>query len=53
LREGAEVALTAREWRLLEYLVFRRGQVVPRSEIEAHIYDELVAPMSNVVDTAV
>jgi DNA-binding response OmpR family regulator len=53
LREGAEVALTAREWRLLEYLVFRRGKVVPRSEIEAHIYDELVAPMSNVVDTAV
>ena len=52
-RDGAEVDLTAREWRLLEYLVLRRGQVVPRSEIEAHIYDELVEPMSNVVDTAV
>jgi DNA-binding response OmpR family regulator len=50
---GAEVELTAREWRLLEYLALRRGQVVPRSEIEAHIYDELVSPMSNVVDTAV
>jgi len=53
LRNGVEVDLTAREWRLLEYLVVRRGQVVPRSEIEAHIYDELVEPMSNVVDTAV
>ena len=53
LRDGADVELTAREWRLLEYLVLRRGQVVPRSEIEAHIYDELVEPMSNVVDTAV
>ena len=53
LRDGAEVELTAREWRLLEYLALRHGQVVPRSEIEAHIYDELVEPMSNVVDTAV
>ena len=53
LRNGAEVDLTAREWRLLEYLALRRGQVVPRSEIEAHIYDEHVSPMSNVVDTAI
>lgn len=53
LHDGANVELTAREWRLLEYLALRRGQVVPRSEIEAHIYDELVEPMSNVVDTAV
>ena len=52
-RNGADVELTAREWRLLEYLAHRRGQVVPRAEIEAHIYDELVEPMSNVVDTAV
>jgi DNA-binding response OmpR family regulator len=52
-RDGTDVELTAREWRLLEYLVLRRGEVVPRSEIEAHIYDELVEPMSNVVDTAV
>ena len=52
-RDGAEVNLTAREWRLLEYLALRRGQVVPRAEIEAHIYDELVEPMSNVVDAAI
>ena len=52
-RDGAAVELTAREWRLLEYLALRRGQVVPRAEIEAHIYDEFVEPMSNVVDTAV
>ncbi len=31
----------------------RRGQVVSRAEIEAHIYDEQVDPMSNVVDSAV
>ena len=52
-RGGAEVELTAREWRLLEYLARRRGEVVPRAEIEAHIYDEFVEPMSNVVDAAV
>jgi two-component system OmpR family response regulator len=52
-REGKDVELTARDWRLLEYLALRAGQVVPRAEIEAHIYDELVEPMSNVVDTAV
>ena len=50
---GEGVELTAREWRLLEYLALRRGEVVPRAEIEAHIYDELVEPLSNVVDTAV
>lgn len=52
-RDGANVDLTAREWRLIEYLALRRGQVVPRPEIEAHIYDEFVEPMSNVVDAAV
>ncbi|WP_035600491.1 response regulator transcription factor [Haloferula sp. BvORR071] len=50
---GAELDLTAREWRLLECLAQRAGQVVPRTEIEESIYDELVEPMSNVVDTAV
>lgn len=52
-RDGVELELTAREWRLVEYLALRRGQVVPRTEIEDHIYDELVSPMSNVVDSAV
>ena len=52
-RDGAGVDMTSREWRLLEYLALRRGQVVARTEIEAHIYDDLVEPMSNVVDTAV
>jgi len=52
-RDDADVEVTARVWRLLEYLALRRGQVVPRAEIEAHIYDDLVEPMSNVVDAAV
>ena len=31
----------------------RQGAVISRSEIEEHIYDELVSPMSNVVDSAI
>jgi DNA-binding response OmpR family regulator len=50
---GAEVKLTAREYALLEYLAMRQGQVVSRSEIESHIYDEQVEPNSNVIDAAV
>ncbi len=52
-RDGAKIALTAREYQLLEYLAERRGHVVTRGEIEAHIYDAKVDPMSNVVDSAV
>ena len=52
-RAGIEIDLTAREWRLLECLALRAGQIVPRAEIEQRIYDELAEPMSNVVDAAV
>ena len=52
-RAGQAVELTAREYQLLEYLARRRGEVVSRSEIEAHIYDGQVDPMSNVVDSAI
>ena len=51
----ASVALTlqAREYALLEYLARRAGQVVSRTEIEAHIYDGDTGPMSNVIDSAI
>ncbi len=52
-RGGRAVELTAREYLLLEYLARRQGEVVSRSEIEEHIYDGQVDPMSNVVDSAV
>ena len=52
-RAGRPVPLTAREYQLLEYLAHRRGEVVSRTEIEAHIYDGQVDPMSNVVDSAI
>lgn len=53
IREGAPIELSPREYALLEYLVLHKGEVVSRSDIEAHIYDDRAEPMSNVVDAAV
>jgi DNA-binding response OmpR family regulator len=47
------VELTPREYALLEYLALRQGQVVSRTEIEHHIYDDSTDPLSNVVDSAI
>jgi DNA-binding response OmpR family regulator len=52
-RGGVRVILPPREYCLLEFLAMRRGQVVSRTEIEAHIYDMGADLMSNVVDSAV
>lgn len=50
---GSPVHLTAREYSLLEYLTRRRGQVLNREQIEAHLYAELDGPLSNAVDAAI
>jgi DNA-binding response OmpR family regulator len=52
-RAGQPVKLKPREYLLLEYLTRRAGEVVTRTEIEAHIYNDAVDPMSNVVDSAI
>jgi DNA-binding response OmpR family regulator len=52
-RANRSIALSAREYRLLEYLVRRQGQVVSRAEIEEHIYDDATSPLSNAVDSAI
>lgn len=52
-RDGAFVPLRPREYALLEYLAMHRGEVVTRTQIEEHIYDERVQPMSNVVDNSI
>lgn len=48
-----EVHLNPREYALLEFLVLRRDKVVSRTEIEEHIYDGNIDPMSNVIDSAI
>ena len=52
-RGVTKLELTAREYQLLEYLAKRRGDVVSRGEIEAHLYGAKLDPTSNVVDSAV
>jgi DNA-binding response OmpR family regulator len=52
-RAGRAIALSAREYGLLEYLAMRRGQVVTRAEIHDHVYDFAAEPGSNVVDVYV
>jgi len=53
LRAGQSIRLTAREFALLECLARRPGQVLSRSQIEAHLYSELQGPCSNAVDSAI
>ena len=52
-RQGKPLDLTQREFMLLEYLARRRGEVVSRTEIEAHLYPDTAELMSNVVDSAI
>jgi len=52
-RGGSPLLLRPREYALLEFLALRRGEVVSRTEIEQHIYDDRAEPMSNVVDAAI
>jgi DNA-binding response OmpR family regulator len=49
-RAGKSIELTAREFLLLEYLAMRQGQVVSRTDIWEHLYDDEDQNTSNVVD---
>jgi len=49
-RDGKAVDLTPREYALLEYLAYRAGEVVTRTEIWEHLYDFESSATSNVVD---
>jgi DNA-binding response OmpR family regulator len=50
---GKAIELLPREYRLLQLLFLRRGEVISRPEIEAHLYDDKAEIMSNVVDSTV
>ena len=49
-RAGSVIALSAREYALLEYLAHREGHIVSRTELWDHAYDEAAEPGSNVLD---
>jgi two-component system copper resistance phosphate regulon response regulator CusR len=49
-RAGRTVQLTTKEYTLLEYLVRRQGEVVGRSDIAEHVWDDSFDPMSNLIE---
>jgi DNA-binding response OmpR family regulator len=49
-RGDTPIKLSAREFSLLEYLAHREGQVVSRTDIWEHLYDQHDENTSNVVD---
>jgi len=51
--QGREIPLTAREYALVEYLATHRGQVVSRSELYEHLFDEDDDTLSNLLDVHV
>ena len=50
---GEPVALTAREFALVEYLAQQRGKVVSRTELYEHLFDENEDSLSNLLDVRV
>jgi heavy metal response regulator len=52
-RGGNEIALTAKEYALLEYLAREKGKVIGRAEIAEHVWDENFDAFSNLIDVYV
>jgi len=52
-RAGQPVTLTAREYAILEYLALHRGEVVIRTALYEHLFDESDDTLSNLLDVHV
>ena len=52
-KDGHSIALTAREYALVELLALHRGELVTRSMIYDHLFDEEDNSLSNLVDVHV
>lgn len=52
-RDGQPITLTAREYAILEYLALHRGEVVTRTALYEHLFDESDDTLSNLVDVHV
>lgn len=48
--KGQELILPALEYRLLEYLAFRKGVVISKTELSEHLYDYNWEKFSNVIE---
>ena len=53
MKAGEVVALSAREYAILEYLALHRGKIVTRGDLFEHLHDETEIPLSNLVDVHV
>ena len=53
LRGTERLPLTPKEFALVEYLVLHRGELVTRTQLYDHLYDEREETLSNVVDVYV
>ena len=51
--DGAEIALTVREYTLLEYLMRRAGEVVSKTELLDHVWDASIETAPNAVEVYV
>ena len=49
-RAGEELALTTKEYSLLEYLCLNAGRVIGREEIAEHVWNEQYDPFSNLIE---
>jgi len=50
---GKAVILTSREYAILEYLALHRGEVISRTELYEHLFDENDDTLSNLLDVHV
>jgi two-component system copper resistance phosphate regulon response regulator CusR len=49
-RADRPIQLTTKEYALLEYLARRQGEVVGRSDIAEHVWDDSFDPLSNLIE---
>lgn len=52
-RNGEPISLTSKEFSLLEFLVMRKGEVLPRSLIASQVWDMNFDSDTNVIDVAI
>jgi two-component system copper resistance phosphate regulon response regulator CusR len=52
-KRGSQIAFTAKEYALLEFLARNRGALVSRADITAHVWDENHDPLSNTLEVYV
>jgi two-component system OmpR family response regulator len=52
-RSGRDIQLLPREFQVLEYLVCKQGQIVPRAMLLQHVWDLHFGPTTNIIDVYV